>query len=315
MKTLYIIGNGFDCYCHGMKTKYKDFRDYLLKKYPGSKKYYGFPYPTLTFDHYDYDYAEENVVAYIVHVLDTCQGEDWSDLETALGREIYNVFEDEFEDVDMDDDDNDIFNAIEQNRENGSVIAEIFDTVKKLFFDWINDVLAKISYNKVGCKSHYSMVLRKNMTDSFYINFNYTYTLECVYGIAWDQVWHIHGQVGDSYDKILFGHGNNEISFDSEFHWGAEDHFDELAESLKKDTGKVIHQNKDKFTQLSDIEEIYSVGFSFSEVDMVYIQELCQYIDPKSVKWYFDTYDSENNKTYMDRVRELGFQTEIESRW
>ena len=30
MKTLYIIGNGFDCYGHDMNTKYADFRKFLI---------------------------------------------------------------------------------------------------------------------------------------------------------------------------------------------------------------------------------------------------------------------------------------------
>ena len=33
MKTLYIIGNGFDCYGHDMNTKYADFRKFLINKY------------------------------------------------------------------------------------------------------------------------------------------------------------------------------------------------------------------------------------------------------------------------------------------
>ena len=32
MTNLFIIGNGFDI-SHGMKTKYSDFRNYLIKKY------------------------------------------------------------------------------------------------------------------------------------------------------------------------------------------------------------------------------------------------------------------------------------------
>lgn len=63
-----------------------------------------------------------------MHVLNSCQGEDWSNLEKSLGTKIYSVFEDEFEGVDMAGGDNTIFNSIEQNREKGNTIATIFDT-------------------------------------------------------------------------------------------------------------------------------------------------------------------------------------------
>lgn len=315
MNTLYIIGNGFDCYCHEMKTKYKDFRDYLIELYPDSEEVYGVPLQTLTPDHHGYDFADEDIVAYIVQVLDTCQGDDWSDLESALGADIYEVFEDEFDNIDMNDDDNDIFNSIGKNQENGHTIATIFDKVKELFFDWVNKCLGEISYDEVECKTNYRMILRENLDDSYYINFNYTYTLEKVYGIDADKVWHIHGQVGDCYEKILFGHGNNSLTFDEKSRWGAVDFFDELAEKLRKDTSKVIDENKNKFVALKDVKKIYSSGFSFSDVDMVYIQELCNYINPSTVAWYFNAYDTENNPKYLEKIQELGFKINMENRW
>lgn len=41
MKTLYIIGNGFDCYGHDMNTKYADFRKFLINKYPEFNENFG----------------------------------------------------------------------------------------------------------------------------------------------------------------------------------------------------------------------------------------------------------------------------------
>ena len=61
IETLFIIGNGFDCYCHKMKTKYSDFREHVLQLYPESKEYTGVPEMTLTLDHHDYAYDDAYV--------------------------------------------------------------------------------------------------------------------------------------------------------------------------------------------------------------------------------------------------------------
>lgn len=315
MDRLYIIGNGFDCYCHGMKTKYKDFRGYLIDLYPDCEDVCDVPYTKLTADHHGYDYADEDIASYIINILDACQGDDWSDLETALGSDIFDMFEDEFECIDFDDEDSEIYNTLEQNEDKGIRIAETFDKIKKLFFDWVTECLGDIDYNKINSKQSYSIILRSKIEDSFYINFNYTYTLEKVYGINPDKVWHIHGKVGDTYKQILFGHGNDGLTFDGERSWGATDHFDELAEELRKDTKNVIDHNRNLFKQFKDIKEIYSSGFSFSEVDMIYIHEICKYINPKNVQWYFNEYDANNNPQYIDKIKKLGFKIEYEKDW
>lgn len=41
MQTLYIIGNGFDCYAHDMPTQYSDFKNYLVQRFPDYQKDYG----------------------------------------------------------------------------------------------------------------------------------------------------------------------------------------------------------------------------------------------------------------------------------
>jgi len=322
MDTLFIIGNGFDCYCHEMNTKYKDFRDYLLKLYPGCDQYNGMPGLTLTPDHHGYDYDQEEIVSYIVYILDTCQGDEWANLENALGDDIYLIFEDDLEGINMDDDDNDINNIIEQNQVKGNTIGEIFDKINEYFYDWVKDKLSEINYVDVKRKCNYKKILQGHRLlekimkkQRLYINFNYTYTLEKVYKISNDKVWHIHGKVGDFSDRIYFGHGNNNLEFDEEGSWGAKDSFGELGEKLKKDTRKVISDNKREFERLGKVRKIYSSGFSFSDVDMVYINELCKYINPIDLTWYFNKYDWEKNPSYIQKINELGFKAKEEKRW
>lgn len=52
---------------------------------------------------------------------------------------------------------------------------------------------------------------------------------------------------------------------------------------VKKDTEHAMERHSVFFSKLSDVKEIYSYGFSFSEVDMVYIDRISRIVDPSKV--------------------------------
>ena len=196
MHKLFIIGNGFDCYGHkdksgnGMATKYEDFRKYIISRYPNAASHYGVPEEGLTIDHHDYDYDDEDIAGYIVQVLDLCQDEKWSSLESCLGNDIFSVFSYEFSDYDIEDKDNEIFRTILTNEQIGNAIFYTFSRLKVLFQEWVDNELGAIDYNQfsrvkgfqkvlVGCPI-LDILTRSKRT---YINFNYTKTLEQLYRI------------------------------------------------------------------------------------------------------------------------------------
>ena len=321
LETLFIIGNGFDCYCHEMKTKYSDFREHVLRLYPESKEYAGVPEMTMTLDHHDYAYNKKDIAVYIVHIMDQCQGEEWSNLESALGSDIFDEFEDEFEYINWNDEnDSSIFTSLNNNQEIGRAIGYTFYEIKQLFYDWIETDLANIVYENIHAQPVFKDILTgkaiSTQQDAIgYIDFNYTYTLERVYGISNNQVWNIHGKVGDDIENIYFGHGNENLDFEVDKAWGEKDTFPLLAEKLKKNTSQVIANNISRFEKYAGIKCIYSSGFSFSDVDMVYIEKLCEYINPQNVTWYFNTYDAAENSKYLDKIKKLGFDIAVENRW
>ena len=45
------------------------------------------------------------------------------------------------------------------------------------------------------------------------------------------------------------------------------------------------------------------------------LEEICKYIEPQKVRWYFNTYDWENNKDNIDKIRKLGFRVKHCRRW
>lgn len=326
MHKLFIIGNGFDCHAHrdkngvGMKTMYKDFKDYILSRYPDIVYNNGVPEQCLTADHHDYDYDDDEVVGFIVQVLDLCQDDNWSTLENSLGKDIYSIFADELSDVDIENQkDSEISRNIATNENIGFAIKSTFVLLKDLFTDWVTDELQNITYKEYKKRKDIQKVLAGcSLIDMLfqvkrsYINFNYTSTLEKVYGINPRNVFHLHGKAGE---EICFGHGNSDEYFHTYGTWGAEDSLNYVRRYFLKDTSAVICKYARFFKTLKDVNEIYSFGFSFSDVDMIYIDEICKHINPSNVVWYFNKYDSENNKSYLDKIKSKGFSVKIESRW
>ena len=239
-KKLFIIGNGFDCYLHGLPTKYSDFRDYILDCYPNAEEFQGVPGGVMM-PRGDILYEEEEVAGYIIRIIDFCEGEEWSALEACLGSAIFGEFGWDLSDIDFEEKDNEIFRSITANEDIANDIENTFVGIKKLFGDWVTEKLGGLDYNRCYRKNVADVV----SGDSRFLNFNYTLTLEKVYRIKQNKVCHIHGKVGDPEEAIYFGHGSDEEIEDAELHWGTELSFNELKRRLRKNTGQAIKMHQD----------------------------------------------------------------------
>ncbi len=76
---------------------------------------------------------------------------------------------------------------------------------------------------------------------------------------------------------------------------------------MKKDTQAVINQNKALFKVFGEVDEIYSYGFSFSDVDLVYIKEICSTSSTENIVWYINNYDSTKFDIFKEKIIECGF--------
>lgn len=315
MQTLYIIGNGFDCYGHNMPTRYADFRQYLVSRFPDYQRNYG---GTLEFSIQNdgaeaYDMNE--VVGAIIRTIDECSKPGWSDLEKCLGGDfVYAIaYENEwaFEEPQFDDDDdNSIFHSVYENEDISNAIVGAYEMLMELFADWVHHKLGKIDYHRVP-----RLRKKPSFKNSLFLNFNYTRTLEQVYGINPVDVCHIHGDVYDGTEDIYFGHGNDEEFEEFNQYIGITDAFSNLKRSLRKNTLKALRNNEDFFARLSKVNKIYSYGFSFSDVDMPYIEEIANRIVPSKTRWYLNKYDIENHKNYIEMIEKLGFKLRKCKRW
>jgi len=312
-KTLFIIGNGFDCYGHGLSTKYLDFRKYLTCRYPN----YNLEFDGILESHImpdgDVYYDQNDLVGSIISLIDSCTGKGWGDLEAASGaayvESILERNEWYFNDVNWDDDEREIRNAVYDNEDLSNSVAGGFGQLRNFFEDWAFNELANIDFS-------YKRKLKKpSFKHSVFLNFNYTSTLEDLYHVPSQNVCHIHGYAKDIKSKIMFGHGEDENIEIPDTYYGAQNAFDSLLRYLHKDTDDAIRKNISFLNKLKGITKIYSYGFSFSDVDMCYIDEITKRLNPNKVRWYFNSFDWQNNKENIEKVRSRGYKIRQCSRW
>lgn len=240
----------------------------------------------------------DDVIGFIEQLLCDVDGDKWSNLESALGKIDFDNYIDDYEND--DDDDDDLFHEEYHNEDCAmSLIYPILD-IPSYFSRWIST----IDINKAIKKKDFEKIIDKD--SDMFLSFNYTKTLESLYGVL--GVCHIHG-VQD--EKLLFGHGNDYDYFSDDNYGrqiGTESSFQEIHDKLKKDTKGAINDNISFFNDLgTSIDKIYSYGFSFSEVDEIYIREICKCLDTKSSIWYFNEFDDESIGKYIKILKKCGF--------
>lgn len=305
---LYIIGNGFDI-AHNMKTSYLNFRDYIIRnKCPQ----YVYEDCESAFIEMFASGSKSDVAKYIVSVLDGARddGECWNHLEAFLGNELIRCISCELYDCDINDERHP-FREIYLNAEISECISNAFTQFRTYFDEWLQQDVATQK-----CKEKAEVKKMLISGECLFLNFNYTMTLEEVYGIK--DVCHIHGKIDD--EQILFGHGDiGEVSI-SESAYGADYNFSYLKEILRKDTAEAIHKNQDFFDSLAGVTEIYSYGFSFSDADMIYVDKIISKLNIGDLTWHLNRYvlDKEKEdvrKEIEERLKLRNISFKFESLW
>jgi hypothetical protein len=104
-------------------------------------------------------------------------------------------------------------------------------------------------------------------------------------------------------EVIIFGHGQE--SYDT----NVTDIVKTAYNILKKPVNQCIVNNQSFFERINGVKNIYSYGFSFGDVDMPYIEKICNSIhDTNNVIWYFNDFRIEENRTsYEKKIRKAGY--------
>jgi hypothetical protein len=303
MAQLFIIGNGFDL-SHGLLTSYQGFRSYLLSNYPNIKMdELVIPEGKMLPDG-DLHYDEEETISMLFYFLSVAEGseEKWKDIEKSLGNLDFSEAFDWHDDFFDNDGDIDLRKTSYRNEDIASNLIIPTKTIQRFFSEWINS----IKINSVKPKIDFIKILKDG--DQF-LTFNYTGTLEDVYDIDKSNICHIHGKQNE---EIFFGHGNEEDYYESymQRHIGSENGLNQIDRQLRKRTDIALQKNIDFFINLEalNINKIYSYGFSFGEVDTVYLKEICRQVKTEEVTWYFNDHDISLVGERILLLKECGFK-------
>ncbi|MCI8877112.1 MAG: hypothetical protein HFI77_14090 [Lachnospiraceae bacterium] len=304
MSKLFIIGNGFDS-AHCLATSYDEFRKYLCDIYMDGKRGEDcMPMvPTVTMGPKGENICDmEEVAKFLVYLISMAEpdGSKWSDLEASLGRLDYDEAFDMLPEELDDDGDIDYWREVYNNEDIASNLYFVVSYVKELFAEWVNDIDVEIAEKKQGFLSLIE-------PEDIFLTFNYTETLEKLYGINKESVCHIHGKQGEN---ILFGHGNTEDYTDEYMrkNIGSENLLSELDNLLIKDTKQAMKRHKLFFDGIDDrIKEVYSIGFSFAEVDLIYVKEICRKLSV-DVVWHLNDFNPSDIPIFKIKLKECGFK-------
>lgn len=129
-----------------------------------------------------------------------------------------------------------------------------------------------------------------NNRNAYFLNFNYTKTLEDYYGIS-ENVCHIHGDIDDPI--VVFGHGQDVITVPAETNELSYFLY-KLSAGLKKTVSELLREKRTFFEELETVEHIYIIGFNISDedgVDAPYFREIFSKVPNADI--YVDAHDSE----------------------
>ena len=262
---LYILGNGFDI-AHGISSRYSDFEKWVKAR--GKKQ-----------------------LVDMMNVFFSNEHDLWADIETALGEyreeEIFDYCKPD-EEIDYDHMMRSVA-AIEDAPD--WLFKPILDDFLNSFTDWVNSIDISQARQQLQLEPQ-----------SRYLTFNYTETLEKVYGTPADNILHIHGSRVVKGGAYIMGHNNikpddlyDTLNGELYFEQDTKNKIIGWMNELHKDTSSIIRHNATFFRSLSGITHVVVIGHSVNEVDWPYFDEVNKSIGPNA-QWQFHSHSSEDKE-------------------
>lgn len=278
-----------------------------------------------------------------IHMTDTIAGKDWVDFETSMGSYNFKLFFDSFKESDIE-------NFLTLLPHNIDMLFRLWVRFTELTFEQqvvsksIDDILTasrpKIKRTQNGIELSFTLkdsttkgnlnyihplatsdknpISKKQLLQIFgraevnyFFTFNYTQTLERVYGVSESNICHIHGvAMKDSKNSnnvdlgdLIFGHGREVFDTD------VTNPTSTAYNINKKPVTQCIVNNRLFFEKLKGVKNIYSYGFSFGDVDMPYVSKICSSIgDTSNVMWYLNDFDPEEHEIFKRKIMASGFK-------
>lgn len=266
---LYIIGNGLDLH-HGIPSSYADFGRFVSGVDPSLHRLFE------NFFSFDGNWADfENTLAH---------------LDVALILEEASTYLVSY----SADDWSDAFHH-DYQYEIDRIVSSLSEKLKRTFTEWICQLAIPTPFS---CQ----VPLLNLPLHARYLTFNYTNTLQKLYGVPPDRVTYIHNHAEGPDSDLILGHGVNPKTI-APLNTGADlegqdtrvmqanECIDGYFSRTYKPTDRVITTHQDFFDSLSEVKRVYVLGHSLSEVDWPYfalIAERTKESDPHWVASYHD---------------------------
>lgn len=259
-KCLYIVGNGFDRY-HGIPSDYRDFAQYLRlvdrEIYRLVEEYFSLDDDFWwEFETRLADFDTDAVEDYASNFLMSYGADDWSD----SGHHDY-----EYE-IDR-------------------IARGVSKTMRQHFAAWVRSL-------PIPTNPRFA-TLDIDRSAKFF-TFNYTPTLERLYGVPADRILHIHGSALDSTASLVLGHGwesnpNSQVGkvdADTDVRVaGGYERIDQYFRDTFKPTEIIIAANRLFFEALTHVTEIRILGHSLADVDEPYFSAVIDAVKGRDVRW------------------------------
>lgn len=274
MNILRIIGNGFDL-AHGIESKYQHFKAFMTGQ--GAPFEYHNTAGMLESFYPDFDKIEDEYKL-------------WCDLETELPNiDFQAAYEYCTEDIEREED-HEIRYIPEMEDAPETFLPPIFGNLYTAFEAWVNQIDINVNPIKIPYFN----------PDGLFFTFNYTETLERLYGISSSRIKYIHGR-RNSGEELILGHCND-VDGDSHLPDNPEIYEYEgyrtvakVINELRKNVSDIIYRNQNYWPTLSDIDQVVVYGQSLSEVDRPYFLQILQSITP-GAQWLFSIHYSDSSQ-------------------
>lgn len=286
--TLYIIGNGFDLH-HRIRSAYSDFGRFLAENDPETaaliEQYFCVDEDFwFEFEERLASFDSDTLIQDAEQFLVSYGAEDWSDA-------YHHDYQYEID----------------------RVVSAISKTMRKRFAEWIRQLQlpdpTTLSATQVNI----------DPTANF-LNFNYTPSLQRLYGVPNSQILHIHGSAIDPESALVLGHGWEPENLDP-YRFESEPEnadtrviegvqiVDDYFKSTFKPTQRILQDNVAFFEGLDTVRQILVMGHSLAEVDRPYFEAVLQHIDTRKVRWKVSYYGDIGQ--VQRRFSKLGVSTEL----
>jgi len=202
----------------------------------------------------------------------------------------------------------------------------IIDKLTNQLISAFNTFIININYPSSIDVSRLNLI-----TESYFINFNYTDTLERYYSSDPSNICYIHSRAKKGELSLVLGHGTESAKFIpkspvpppdlpqdqlNERTENMNDQYDYSYESAKshiltyfekafKNATLIIQKNAEFFENLRNIENIFILGHSLSDIDIEYFKEIKNDVRP-SVNWNVTYYSETEKSRHREALSKIG---------